>query len=65
MSVTVTFRELEATRSLSAGVVLVGAEPDRTYTVGADSVTVTIGGTEQALGAVDPGRSRRPWTSPA
>jgi YbbR domain-containing protein len=55
VSVTITFRELEATRSLSAGVVLVGAASDRTYSVGADSVTVTIGGTEGALGAVNPG----------
>jgi YbbR domain-containing protein len=52
VTVTITLRELEATRNLVAGLVLQGAEPDRTYTLGADSVTVTVGGTEAALRAI-------------
>jgi hypothetical protein len=42
-----------ATRDFSAGLIVVGAEPDRTYTIGANSVVVTLGGGQHALDAVD------------
>lgn len=51
--VQVTLRPAESSRSFTAGVVMVGAEPDRTYLVAVDRVTVTLGGGQQALNAVD------------
>ena len=51
--VSVTLRPTERPARFSAGLVLVGAEPDRTYTLGVDSVVVTLGGGDQALDAVD------------
>jgi YbbR domain-containing protein len=44
VSVTVTLRPVTATRSFSAGLVLVGARGDRTYDLASDRVTLTIGG---------------------
>lgn len=55
VTVSVRLREIEATRTLAAGLVLVGAESDRTYTLGAETVLVTIGGSERALARVAPG----------
>ncbi|MBM4407533.1 MAG: hypothetical protein FJ038_02760 [Chloroflexi bacterium] len=55
VTVTVRLRETEATRTITAGLVLVGAESDRTYILGVESVLVTIGGTERALTAMAPG----------
>ena len=42
--VTVTLRAITGTRTFEAGLVLVGAQPDLTYTLSADHVLVTIGG---------------------
>ena len=55
VTVTVRLREIEATRTIAVGLVLAGAEPDRTYTLGAESVLVTVGGSERALAALSPG----------
>ena len=53
VKVTVTLRPLTATRDFSAGVLIVGADSGRTYTLGVPTVTVTLGGGIQALDAVD------------
>jgi YbbR domain-containing protein len=53
--VTVTLRPSAASRNLSAGLVLVGTEPNRTYALAVDSVVVTLGGGQAALNAVDAG----------
>ena len=53
IKVTVTLRALTATRDFSAGVVIVGADAGRTYSLGVPTVTVTLGGGLQALDAVD------------
>jgi YbbR domain-containing protein len=42
-----------STRSVSVGVVPVGAHPDRTYTLSTPSVIVTLGGATAALNAFD------------
>ena len=42
-----------STRTLSIGVVLAGARPDRTYTLSTANVVVTIGGATAALNAFD------------
>ena len=55
VSVTVGLRASAATRNFSAGLIVVGAEPDRTYAIGVDSVVITLGGGQQALDAVDAG----------
>lgn len=52
--VTVSLSPVAATRSYSAGLVLSGAHTDRTYTLSAGSVLVTLGGTVAALDALDP-----------
>jgi YbbR domain-containing protein len=52
-AVTVDLRESAATRSFSAGLIMIGAEPSRSYTLGADTVVVTLGGGDQALNQVD------------
>jgi YbbR domain-containing protein len=44
VTVTVTLRPKIATRTYEAGLVLVGAQPDLDYTLSADRVLVTIGG---------------------
>jgi YbbR domain-containing protein len=44
VTVKVTLRSVTATRTFSAGIVLVGARSDRVYTISTDSVLVTIGG---------------------
>lgn len=51
--VTVTLRPTDSSRNFSTGLIVVGADTDRTYTVGAQSVIVTLGGGDQALNAVD------------
>jgi len=53
VKVTVTLHAQAATRDFQAGVIIVGADPGRTYTLGAQTVTVTLGGGLQALDAVD------------
>jgi YbbR domain-containing protein len=52
-TISVSFRSSASSRSFSAGLVIVGAEPNRTYTLGVDSVVVTLGGGDQALNEVD------------
>jgi YbbR domain-containing protein len=52
-SVTVTLRAASSSRSFSAGLVVIGAESNRTYTLGVDHVLVTLGGGDQALNQVD------------
>ncbi len=54
--VTVALRPVTGTRTISAGIVLVGARTDRTYATATDAVLVTIGGTVADLAAV-PGRT--------
>jgi YbbR domain-containing protein len=51
--VTVTLRASASSRNFAAGVVVVGADPKRTYSLGVDRVVVTLGGGDQALNAVD------------
>ena len=51
--VSVTLRAVESSRSFAAGVVMLGAEPGRTYLLAVDRVTVTLGGGQQALNDVD------------
>ncbi len=53
--VTVTLRATAQTRDFTAGVVLVGTEPGRTYDLSVTSVLVTLGGGPQSLSAVDAG----------
>jgi YbbR domain-containing protein len=44
VTVTVTLRPVTSTRTFQAGLVLVGASPDKVYTLSTDQVLVTIGG---------------------
>jgi YbbR domain-containing protein len=50
----VTLRPITATRTFSVGIVLSGARDDRTYSLSTSSVLVTVGGTVEALDALDP-----------
>jgi YbbR domain-containing protein len=54
-NVTITLRPSAASRNLSAGLILIGAEPNRTYALAVESVVVTLGGGLSALNAVDAG----------
>ncbi len=54
VTMTVTFRPIAGTRTFSAGIVLSGAREDRTYSLSTASVLVTVGGTVDALDALDP-----------
>ncbi len=54
VTVKVTLRPIAATRTYSVGIVLSGARDDRTYSLSAASVLVTVGGTVGALDALDP-----------
>src|SRR5207244_4189801 len=54
-NVTITLRVSAASRNLLAGLILIGAEPDRTYALAVESVVVTLGGGQSALNAVDAG----------
>jgi len=51
--VTVQVRERKGTRSLSAGIRIVGARDDREYLLSVDQVAVTLGGSLAALDAID------------
>ena len=50
----ITLRPVAATRTYSAGIVLSGARDDRTYDLSTASILVTVGGTVEALDALDP-----------
>jgi YbbR domain-containing protein len=52
--VTITIRPRSGTRTFEAGTVVINASPDRQYRPAVDRVLVTLGGTLQALDAVDP-----------
>jgi YbbR domain-containing protein len=52
-TVTVQVRVRKGTRSLSAGIEIVGARDDRAYELSVDRVAVTLGGSLAALDAVD------------
>lgn len=52
-AVTVTLRTSASSRNFTAGLIVIGAEPSRTYQLGVDSVAVTLGGGDQALNQVD------------
>jgi YbbR domain-containing protein len=52
-TVTVQVRQRKGTRSLSAGIEIVGAHPDRAYELSVDRVAVTLGGSLAALDTVD------------
>jgi YbbR domain-containing protein len=54
VAMTVTLRPIAATRTYSVGIVLSGARDDRTYDLSTASVLVTVGGTVEALDALDP-----------
>jgi YbbR domain-containing protein len=47
--ITATIEATQATRTFSAGIVLSGAQADRTYALSTDQVLVTLGGTAAAL----------------
>jgi YbbR domain-containing protein len=49
VTVRITLRQVAATRTLSAGIVLVGTRPDLAYSLSGDRVLVTIGGTSAEL----------------
>jgi YbbR domain-containing protein len=49
VTVRVTLRQVEATRTLSAGIVLTRTRPNVVYTLGVDRVLVTLGGTAALL----------------
>ena len=51
--VTVTLRPTDSSRNFEAGLIVIGAETNRHYGLGVDSVVVTLGGGDQALNAVD------------
>jgi YbbR domain-containing protein len=51
--VTVEVRERRGTRSLSAGIEIVGARDERAYELSVDRVAVTLGGSLAALDAID------------
>jgi YbbR domain-containing protein len=53
VQVTFTLRAKGETRNFNAGVILLGAQPDRPYSLAVGSVVVTLGGGLQALAAVD------------
>jgi YbbR domain-containing protein len=53
-AVGVQLRPSASTRNFTVGVVVVGGDPTRTYTLASDTVTVTLGGDDAALNAVDP-----------
>jgi YbbR domain-containing protein len=53
INVTVTLRPTDSSRNFTAGVVVVGSDPARTYSVAVPNVVVTLGGGDQALNAVD------------
>ncbi|MFL5777395.1 MAG: YbbR-like domain-containing protein [Chloroflexota bacterium] len=53
VDVSITFRQITGTRTFEAGVTLVGARPDRTYTTSTDRVLLTVGGAVSALDRVD------------
>lgn len=52
VTVRVAMRQVSATRTLNAGIVLVGARSDLTYSLSVDRVLVTLGGTTQDLDRV-------------
>jgi YbbR domain-containing protein len=52
-TVTVQVRERKGTRSLSAGIEIVGARDDRAYELSVDRIAVTLGGSLAALDAID------------
>ena len=54
-TVTVQVRERKGTRSISAGIEIVGARNDRAYELSVDQVIVTFGGSLVALDAIDAG----------
>jgi YbbR domain-containing protein len=72
--VTITIRQVTATRTFSAGIVLVGSRSDRVYTLSTDRVLVTLGGpiadldglqgrsfdVQAAVGGLEPGRHEVP-----
>jgi YbbR domain-containing protein len=49
VTVTVRLRPVVSTRTFQAGLVLIGASPDKTYTLSVDQVLVTIGGSTADL----------------
>jgi YbbR domain-containing protein len=49
VTVRITFRQVEGSRTLSAGIVLVGERPSRVYSLGTDRVLVTVGGPVASL----------------
>ncbi len=49
VTVRITLRQVAATRTLSAGIVLIGGRPDLAYGLSTDRVLVTIGGTSAEL----------------
>jgi YbbR domain-containing protein len=51
--VTVTLRPTDSSRNFTSGIIVVGADTNRTYVVGVESVIVTLGGGDQALNDVD------------
>lgn len=53
VKVTVNVRTAKASRSMSVGVVLSGAQGDRTYSLSTPSVLVTLGGSAVALDSID------------
>jgi YbbR domain-containing protein len=54
--VTITIRPRSGTRTLEAGIEIVNGSPDLSYQPAVDRVLLTIGGTLEALDAVDPTR---------
>jgi YbbR domain-containing protein len=52
--VTITIRPREGTRTFEAGIEIVNGSPDLAYEPAVDRVLVTLGGTMEALNAVDP-----------
>jgi YbbR domain-containing protein len=53
VTVRVTFRLVSSTRTLSAGVVLLGARLGYTYRLDVEQVLVTVGGSSADLGLID------------
>ena len=58
--VTITIRPRTGTRTFEAGVQVVNGGPDLAYRPAIDRVLLTVGGTLEALDAVDPAADRRP-----
>ena len=50
--ITATIEATQATRTFSVGIVLSGAQADRTYGLSTDQVLVTLGGTASALASL-------------